>query len=254
MTYLEFLSGSDASLGLACSPQYLSSTGVAPGSVKLGWRNTRSKSTASGRGRKATFPQLDLLRDKRREGGVTPPGLLHPRAKGLGEGSLVTQEATGGRMLGAKATECRGRPGPKARAQESSSLELPCPDTQTVVSRSRSKPAASQGDYYGWAVPPPKSGRVKGTRSPGAAANRREAVPAPQPIRARPPLRCSLGALPSLPPPTEPKLRSYPRPQPLMESGCRRGTHFLTQGNTLACSPTVPGTWERWDVGPKGSL
>ena len=39
-----------------------------------------------------------------------------------------------------------------------------------------------------------------------------------------------------------------------MESGCCRGTYFLTQGNTLACSPTVPGTWERWDVGPKGSL
>lgn len=61
----------------------------------------------------------------------------------------MTQEATGGRMLGAKATECRGKPGPKARAQESSSLELPCPDTQTAVSRSQSKPAASQGDYYG---------------------------------------------------------------------------------------------------------
>ena len=116
MTNLEFLSGTDASLGLVCSLQYLSSTGLVPGSVKLGWRNTRSKSRASGRGRKATFLRPDLLRDKRREGGVTQPGLLDPRAKGLGEGSLVTQETTGGRMPGAKATEWERKAGPESQS------------------------------------------------------------------------------------------------------------------------------------------
>lgn len=134
----------------------------------------------------------------------------------------MTQEATGRRMhkepRPQNAEESRAR---KPRAQR---IFLPpsflAPDTQTAVSRSQSKPAASQETTTG---EPCRPQQVKGTRSPGAAANRRRRCPAPQPIRARPPLRCSLGALPSLHPPTEPKLRSYPRPQPLMSPGAVEG-------------------------------
>lgn len=80
-----------------------------------------------------------------------------------------------------------------------------------------------------------------------AAANRREAVSAAQPIGARPAGTTAPRALPSptplplLPHPHGAESASRDPPTPEWESGCRRGPHFLTPGERVGALSYGPG-------------